>query len=612
MLADLLARHEQWRPALDALKASLDRRDLIDVRKTYEAMRAEHGFRILDYKVDNESTSPRVCFSFSEPLARKTDFSPYVAVSGSSDTAISNEDQQICVEGLKHGERYAIVLRQGLPSAVGEQLLKSADYEIYVRDRSPQAHFAGRAYVLPRQGQKGAPLVTVNTSKVSIDVYRVGDRNLLATVNRDDFLKPIDSSRAEGIASEDGARIWSGTMDVASALNEDVVTEFPVLDAVGKLEPGVYVITARPWKGSAEPADSDSAKSVQLAAQWMVVSDLGLTAISGDDGVHAIVQSLGSAAPLAGVELRLVARNNEVLAAKTTGADGRVDFDPGLSRGKGGSAPGLLVATLAGDYNFLSLAQNAFDLTDRGVAGRDAPSGLDAFLFTERGVYRSGETVFATALLRDSKGAAKSGLPLTLVVKRPDGVEYRRATLADEGLGGRSYAIPLLPGSAAGKWSIEAYADPKGSSIGRVEFLLEDYIPERLDFTLKPAKPIVDPGEPIELSLDARFLYGAPASGLDVTGAIRLAGGRGRGACRLSRLCGRPRRRRFHHRPKPVRRQGSDRRQGSRRPFGRPARRLEHASARGQAHRRCRRAGRAHGRAHGHPAGAERRARRSG
>src|SRR5271170_3593570 len=522
LLADLLARHEQWRPALDALKASLDRRDSVDVRKTYEAMRAEDGFRILDYKVDNESALPRVCFNFSEPLARRTDFSPYVAVSGSSDTAISNEDQQICVEGLKHGERYAIVLRQGLPSAVGESLLKSADYEIYVRDRSPQAHFAGRAYVLPREGQKGAPLVTVNTAKVSIDVYRVGDRNLLATVNRDDFLKPIDSSRADEIASQDGAKVWSGTMDVASALNQDVVTDFPVLEAVGKLEPGIYVVTARPWKGAANPADTSGDESVQLAAQWMVVSDLGLTAISGDDGVHALVQSLGSAGPLAGVELKLVARNNEVLATKTTGADGRVDFDPGLSRGKGGSAPGLLVATLAGDYGFLSLAQNAFDLSDRGVIGRDPPAGLDAFLYTERGVYRSGETVFATALLRDAKGVAKSGLPLTLVVKRPDGVEYKRATVPDQGLGGRAYAVPLLPGSAAGKWSIDAYADPKGDSIGRVEFMLQDYIPERLDFTLHPAKPIIAPGEPVEFSLDARFLYGAPASGLDVTGAIRL------------------------------------------------------------------------------------------
>jgi uncharacterized protein YfaS (alpha-2-macroglobulin family) len=52
--------------------------------------------------------------------------------------------------------------------------------------------------------------------------------------------------------------------------------------------------------------------------------------------------------------------------------------------------------------------------------------------------------------------------------------------------------------------------------------MLQDYIPERLDFTLHPAKPIIAPGEPVEFSLDARFLYGAPASGLDVTGAIRL------------------------------------------------------------------------------------------
>ena len=265
LLGDLLARHEQWRPALDALKASLDRRDSIDVRKVYEAMRAEHGFRILDYKVDNKSTSPRVCFNFSDPLARKTDFSPYVAVSGASETAISNEDQQLCVEGLKHGERYAIVLRQGLPSAVSEQLLKSADYEIYVRDRSPQAHFAGKAYVLPRQGQEGAPLVTVNTSKVGIDVFRVGDRNLLGVVNRDDFLKPIESSRADEIESQDGQKVWSGSMDVASELNKDVVTEFPVLAAVGPLQPGVYLITARPWKEKVPGSDETEIRAARDA-----------------------------------------------------------------------------------------------------------------------------------------------------------------------------------------------------------------------------------------------------------------------------------------------------------------------------------------------------------
>ena len=523
LLGDLFARHEMWRPSLDAYRASLDRRDDEDVRKVYEDLREKHGFRIVDYKVDNESSAPRICFNFSEPLARKTDFAPYVAVAGAANAAISAEEQQICVEGVKHGERYAIVLREGLPSAVGEALLKPADYEVYVRDRSPQAHFAGKAYVLPRQGQLGAPLTRVNTDKVSIDVYRIGDRNLLAQTGRDDFLKPITLSRATEIETQDGVKVWNGTMDVVSELNKDVVTDFPIAKAVGRLDPGVYLVTAQPWKGANAPAPSgDDSDDTVLATQWMVVSDLGLTTLSGDDGVHVLVHSLASALPLQGVEVRLIAHNNEVLAVKSSGPDGRVDFDPGLSRGTGGEAPSLLAATLGDDYGFLNLATAAFDLTDRGVGGRDAPSALDAFVYTERGVYRSGETVFVAALLRDAKSEAKTGLPLTLVVKRPDGVEYKRVLVADQGLGGRALAVPLLSDAAPGKWEIDAFADPKGASIGHTEFLLEDYVPERLDFAVKTAQTSATPGEPIDVSLDARFLYGAPATGLDVTGAIRL------------------------------------------------------------------------------------------
>jgi uncharacterized protein YfaS (alpha-2-macroglobulin family) len=174
-------------------------------------------------------------------------------------------------------------------------------------------------------------------------------------------------------------------MDVASELNKEVVTDFPIFEAAGKLEPGVYVVTARPWKGSDKNASDDN--SGNLATQWLVVSDLGLATLSGEDGLHALVRSLATAAPLGGVEVKLIARNNEVLASKSTDAEGRVDFDPGLTRGTGGSAPSLIVASTAdGDYNFLSLLQNAFDLTDRGVTGRDAPKALDAFVFTERGV----------------------------------------------------------------------------------------------------------------------------------------------------------------------------------------------------------------------------------
>ena len=101
-----------------------------------------------------------------------------------------------------------------------------------------------------------------------------------------------------------------------------------------------------------------------------------------------------------------------------------------------------------GDYGFLSLKAPAFDFSDRGVTGRIVPAGLDAFVFTERGVYRTGETVHVTALLRDPLGVAALNVPLTLVVERPDGVEYRRAVVADQGLGGRNLDVPIATTAA--------------------------------------------------------------------------------------------------------------------------------------------------------------------
>ena len=88
-----------------------------------------------------------------------------------------------------------------------------------------------------------------------------------------------------------------------------------------------------------------------------------------------------------------------------TDAAGHVAFDPGLARGEGGLAPGLVVAIDRRAITASSTsARAAFDLTDRGVKGRVAPGAVDAFLYTERGVYRSGETVY-----RDRAAARRQG-----------------------------------------------------------------------------------------------------------------------------------------------------------------------------------------------------------
>ena len=198
-----------------------------------------------------------------------------------------------------------------------------------------------------------------------------------------------------------------------------------------------------------------------------------------------------------------------------------MQFEANLTRGEGALAPAMLIATDAnGDYAFLSLKTPPFDLSDRGVSGRVVPAGLDAFVYTERGVYRTGETVQVTTLLRDGQGIAALNVPLTLVVERPDGVEYRRSVVPDQGVGGRALAVTLVSTAPTGTWRVRAFADPKRPPVGEATFMVEDYVPDRLEFELASNAKGMSRKSPAEITVDGRYLYGAPAGKLELEGEV--------------------------------------------------------------------------------------------
>lgn len=510
-LSDALQRQSQWRPAIDALKVSLSLKNDPAVETAYEQLRSQHGFRVLDYRVDNESASPRVCVQFSETLAKSQDnIAGYVSVNGSDAEDVQREGSELCIGGLKHGERYAVRVRSGIAAEIGETLPKTAELSIYVRDRSARVRFTGRNYVLPRNGQAGIPVSSINTDKVQFEIFRIGDRSLVNSVTSGDLMRQLDEWEAQRLSTETGERIFKGSLGVRRERNEEVTTAIPVSSVIPELKPGVYVISATP----------DDIKSEAPATQWFVVSDLGLTAITGDDGVHAFVRSLATAAPLNGVNVELVARNNEVLASSTTDADGHVRFDGGVAKGEGGLAPALLVARAAdGDYGFLNLTEAAFDLTDRGVSGRVPAGAIDGYLYTDRGIYRPGETIHTSALVRNRDGSAAT-LPTNLIVRRPDGVIDRRIALADQGAGGRTQPIGLSTGAMTGTWRLALHLDPKDDPIAEASVMVEDFVPERLSLDLKPVTDKLTIGTNGRVGLTGRYLYGPPAADLAIEGDV--------------------------------------------------------------------------------------------
>ncbi len=224
-----------------------------------------------------------------------------------------------------------------------------------------------------------------------------------------------------------------------------------------------------------------------------------------------------------GARLSLVARNNTVLAEARTDEHGIARFAPGLMRGKGGNRPLLLTArTEAGDYNFLRLDGGQLDLSDRGVGGRAAPAGADAFLYPERGVYRPGETVRLSALLRDSNARAMGGLPLTVKVVRPGGTVMFEKVAMGDALGGYGLDIPLSSGARAGSWTASAYLDTEAAAVGQVSFQVEDFVPRRLAVTATTETKTAAVGEEIEVGVEGRFFYGAPAADLEVKVGLTL------------------------------------------------------------------------------------------
>lgn len=495
------------------LAQSLSPRD--DVSKALDRALRLYGFSLSETTVDSNTLDPRICSEFSEPLDKTINYADYVQTQVPG-VSIEASGAQLCIAGLTHGQRYSFTFRQGLPAASGEQLQKSVEVTQYVRDRQPTVRFPGRAYVLPSVESAALPVVTTNTETLDLTLYRVSDRNILRTMQDGYFGRPISQYQRAEFAREVANEFWSGTGQVQTELNQDVTTRLPVGEIVGDLQPGVYVLQA------SIPGD-DGYQSAP-ATQWFVISDLGVSTMSGTDGLHVFVRGLSDAAAKEGTEVSLLSRANTVLGTAVTDAEGYARFDPGLSLGKGGDRPGLVTLQHGDDFAFLSLTDPEFDLSDRGVEGRPASPPIDVFLTTERGAYRAGEVIHALALARDGSAEAIAGLGLTAILTRPDGVEYSRITLDDQGAGGRVFAMPLSGSVPRGTWRIAIHADVDAAALASTKLLVEDFLPERIDVALSlPDGPIKLGQTPPQLGVQADYLFGAPGADLAIEGDVILS-----------------------------------------------------------------------------------------
>jgi uncharacterized protein YfaS (alpha-2-macroglobulin family) len=518
LMADALRVLDRPAQAIQALEAAAERApDDAAIRQTLADARRAVGMLVRQVRAESEADPPRACIAFTSPPARGADFHPQDWVELQPPVpgaAVTHENDQICVSGLPSGATTRITLRAGMPGEGGLALVKPATMNVAIANRRPRIDFDTRMFLLPRGQVPTIGMSTVNLSAVKLTLSRLTERNIVGFIRDNRLGQPVDSWAADRIGERTGSIVWQGTAAVPDwEPNRTAHTALPLPDALASAGPGLYALSAEAGDGTPNASG---------AVQMILRTDLAPTVWRGADGLTIQVRAYSDVKPRPGVQLRLMAANNDVLAETTTDADGVGRFAAPLLHGEGPLAPRAIQAFGPDqDFTTLDLDSAAFNLADRGVSGMPTPGPLDAFVWLDRGIYRPGETVQVMALLRDDAGRPVD-LPARVTVRRPNGQVYQEVTPPRGADAALYLPVKLTGGAPVGTWSVEVRADPAAPPIGRAEFRVDAFVPDRMAVDLGPVDGPIVPGQPFTLPVAARFLYGAPGAGLTGKATLRL------------------------------------------------------------------------------------------
>jgi hypothetical protein len=470
---------------------------------------------------------PKLCLRFNEelPAPDTMHYGDYVQITPSLSSDFFVQGNSLCIGGAAYGTTYSVTVRSGL-KVKQRTLPEAVTLSIETEHRKPALWFNQNDYILASKASQALSLQSVNVDKARFQLFRIHERNILGEFVRENFRSRLNRFDLDKIKNQAGEQVWRGGTEIVPE-QDKTMTSALVLPAEALAAPGLYILIAEhgeePQAASSEEEEEyDESRWERQASQWIVVSDIGLTTYRGSDGLMVIARSLETALPIAGLEISLYARNNTPLASLTTDANGQVRFAPGLLKGKGGQeAVHLLSADSAHGFTFLQLDQAPFDLSDRGVAGRAAPGPLDAFVYTERGIYRPGETVNIVALLRDQLGRAAANPPLTLRLSGPDGKVMRERLLQPDATGAYMDTVNLAVSARSGDWTASLYADVEGKPVGQTVFQVKSFKPPRLEVRMEP-NGILSAQDKAEVAVQADYFYGSPGAELRVQAKMNL------------------------------------------------------------------------------------------
>jgi uncharacterized protein YfaS (alpha-2-macroglobulin family) len=476
------------------------------------------------------------------------------------------------------GGRYLLVrVRQGLKSPGGYQLGAVRNEVLLLKTFAPELAIMSRGSLLALSGDKKLPLLVRDLPGIDIDIARVLPQQLHLLVSQasGDFSHPrFDGNVHADHLTEHFERKLPLKLRPGKS-HYETVDFSDYLKAGGTERRGVFLLKVHGYdpkleaKKPAPRADDDAANAESgtegqdapsqsepptdptdpanpEAAQFdpqqiqdqrlVIVTDLGLIAKRSADGTRDVfVQSITTGAPVPGATIEAWGRNGLVLTSATTDAKGRASL-PNLSAYTRDKQAVLLLARKDGDLSFLPLGGSAASLGrgDRtldmsrfdvgGLRTSGVPNQMTAFLFSDRGIYRPGDSLHVGIVVKAANWATVlKGMPVEAEVMDARGLSVRRETLYLGPSGTAEFSYATQDSSPTGNYTINLSL-PRLSSpnapdvpallLGSTSVKVQEFLPDRTKVTARLSAPVpegwISPQD-LKLLVNVQNLFGTPA-----------------------------------------------------------------------------------------------------
>ncbi len=389
----------------------------------------------------------------------------------------------------------------------------------------PMVRFSAPSRYLPPGGARAIGVESVNVTNIHAQICRVVPENVVQLLAREE--REYSRYRWGGSADDEETEELSGEIEerdfaCVNRPNEKETVAVPVKMNDGGSANGIFLVAVR---SADRPREDgwwvDDSKRNPNRYRLVCLSDLGLSVrLNGTDSPGVWVTSLMKGTPLDGAKVTVYSKANIKVMEGETDENGWSR----LVRVAKGEPFAVVAASADGtDSTFLAL-RDSMEIDETYSDGCRpeylAHDGVEAFLWTDRGIYRHDEKIMVHALLRNGRRQAPSPMPVELRLVSPKGDIYSRLTATSDAEGSllcETFTVPA--DQPSGAWKFHAKIPGKdGRILGAAEIKVEEFAPPQIRVRVE-ADSAAHPSN-FAFSVSAEHLFGGPAHALACEGAV--------------------------------------------------------------------------------------------